>query len=81
MDDWLCQLCGEELPDEAWIILESGRGLPYSGALHEKCKRLATWVCPHLAESADYRWVLARRDELIVNVFQGWEFARTRETT
>ncbi|MFF2228320.1 hypothetical protein ACFVV7_33940 [Streptomyces globisporus] len=63
-NQWLCQVCGDELPDEAWV-LATPEGQVLQAALHKKCKDLALEFCPHLS-SADTRAVpmLVSRDAL-----------------
>lgn len=46
--EWLCQVCGDALPDEAWV-LATPEGLVLQAALHEECMRLALRCCPHLS--------------------------------
>ncbi|MEU5423496.1 hypothetical protein [Streptomyces sp. NPDC020667] len=46
--EWLCQLCGEALSDEAWVFA-TPEGLVLQAALHEGCKDIASGFCPHLS--------------------------------
>ncbi|MFB8310317.1 hypothetical protein ACFC5T_17345 [Streptomyces sp. NPDC055961] len=64
---WLCQVCGDELPEEAWV-LATPEGQVLQAALHAKCKDLALEFCPHLS-SGDTRAVpmLVSRDELLAD--------------
>jgi hypothetical protein len=47
---WLCQLCGETLPAEAWVLV-TPEGMVLQAALHEECKDLALEFCRHLSSS------------------------------
>lgn len=46
-NDWRCQVCGEALPDEAWV-LATPEGAVLQAAVHEPCMHLALKFCPHL---------------------------------
>ncbi|MFE0774335.1 hypothetical protein [Streptomyces sp. NPDC058861] len=50
-NEWRCQVCGEALPDEAWV-LATPEGAVLQAALHEACMHLALKFCPHLASEA-----------------------------
>ncbi|MGC5263922.1 hypothetical protein ACPXCO_23175 [Streptomyces cyaneofuscatus] len=45
---WLCQACGQALPEKAWV-LASPEGQVLQAALHETCKDMALEYCPHLS--------------------------------
>ncbi|MFC8042630.1 hypothetical protein [Nocardia sp. NPDC057353] len=46
--EWLCQVCGDPLPERAWVIVEAGDWVLGDAALHETCLRIARRWCPHL---------------------------------
>lgn len=48
--EWRCQLCGQGLPEEAWV-LATPDGLVLQAAMHEECKDTASGSCPHLSGS------------------------------
>jgi hypothetical protein len=49
--EWRCQVCGEPLPERAWV-LASPSGAVLQAALHEECLALARRFCPHLSGPA-----------------------------
>jgi hypothetical protein len=61
---WLCQVCGDDLPEAAWVLATPADAV-FQAALHEDCKELALQFCPHLS-SGNSRAVpvLVTRDEL-----------------
>ena len=46
--EWLCQVCGEALPERAWVVLDQGGVVNSDAALHRRCLALATAHCPWL---------------------------------
>ncbi|GLF98204.1 hypothetical protein [Streptomyces yaizuensis] len=61
---WLCQVCGQALPEEAWV-LAAPDGMVLQAALHETCKDLALGFCPYLSGGAAGAVpLLVTRDEL-----------------
>jgi hypothetical protein len=47
--DWLCQVCGLELPRRAWVVLEAGRVVLSDTAVHRACLSMSWRWCPHVA--------------------------------
>ncbi|RSN60674.1 hypothetical protein DMH01_15420 [Amycolatopsis sp. WAC 04182] len=47
-DEWLCQVCGQQLPRRAWVVLEAGRVVVSDAAMHAACVVMAFRWCPHL---------------------------------
>jgi hypothetical protein len=64
-EQWLCQVCGEELEDTAWAVIEYGHLIVGGSALHHRCLTLAQQLCPRLANNpGDYEDVEITRSQL-----------------
>ncbi len=50
--EWLCQVCGLELPTAAWVVVDSDGEIISDAALHRHCLTVAYRWCPHLKRSA-----------------------------
>ncbi len=50
--DWLCQVCGQQLPRQSWVVLEAGRAVLSDAAMHAACVVMALRWCPYLADAA-----------------------------
>lgn len=50
-NQWRCQMCGEQLPERAWV-LAAPSGAVLQAALHQECLDLAQKFCPHLSGGA-----------------------------
>lgn len=51
-NDWCCQVCGERLNPQAWVLVDAFGAMDSDAALHERCLRLAVAACPHLVAEA-----------------------------
>lgn len=66
-NQWRCQVCGEALPAEAWV-LATPDGMVLQAALHEACKDLALQFCPHLSgRGTRARAYAVTRDQLVAD--------------
>lgn len=62
-NDWLCQMCGHQLGETAWVMA-TPEGQVLQAALHRECCDLAQAACPHLATRTRTRPRLVRRANL-----------------
>lgn len=47
--EWRCQVCGDRLPQRAWVILDSERRrVVMDSAMHRTCLTISVRWCPHL---------------------------------
>jgi hypothetical protein len=54
---WLCQICGQPLPQTAWLVVTAdGRAVTPAGA-HRPCLELAATACPYLRSNPTNRYV------------------------
>lgn len=52
--DWLCQVCGQQLPRWAWVALGPDGIVLSDAAVHHECMRMARRWCPHLRNPASH---------------------------
>ncbi|OCF85523.1 hypothetical protein AW168_35270 [Nocardia brasiliensis] len=64
--EWLCQLCGLELPARAWVVVEPDGEVVSGAALHRDCLTLANRWCPHL-RLATYEQVEVDRTRILAD--------------
>jgi hypothetical protein len=66
--DWLCQVCGTRLADQAWVITQpdgpAARAVVTNSAMHHACLTIAQRACPALADTVTYRPVRVTRADI-----------------
>ncbi|WP_433616902.1 hypothetical protein ACQP2P_16200 [Dactylosporangium sp. CA-139114] len=63
---WLCQVCGELLPELAWVVVTEEGHVVTPAGMHQRCRVLATSRCPHLqAAGRRLRDVEVTRERII----------------
>lgn len=64
---WLCQVCGLELPQRAWVVAD-GAGEVVSGtAMHLGCLSMAATGCPHLRAAIDLETIEVDRGQILAD--------------
>lgn len=63
---WLCQVCGEELPDRAWVVVCDWEVVS-DAAMHLPCQTMAFRFCPFLAADQDVVAMEVSREQISVS--------------
>ncbi|MFD8101130.1 hypothetical protein ACFV24_16450 [Nocardia fluminea] len=50
--EWLCQVCGLDLPPTAWVVVDPEGEILSGAAVHRDCLSIANRWCPELSRSA-----------------------------
>lgn len=53
--DWLCQVCGLQLPPQAWVVTTPDTTVITPAGMHQHCRDLAAASCPHLQHTTTLR--------------------------
>lgn len=48
--EWRCQVCGQSLPDRAWVIVQHDGWILGDAAMHQPCPTITRRWCPFLAD-------------------------------
>ncbi|WP_063006021.1 hypothetical protein [Nocardia salmonicida] len=64
--EWLCQVCGLDLPSMAWVVVDPEGQILSDAALHRDCLAIAHRWCPELSRSA-YEPVEVGRDRILAD--------------
>lgn len=64
---WKCQVCGEDLPRRAWIILDPDGAVVSNSAMHLPCLKMARRWCPHLRDEDETPAVEVTQSQILVD--------------
>lgn len=63
---WRCQVCGLELPTQAWVVVNADGEVLSDAALHRACLTIAKRWCPELRQSG-YRPLVIDRHRILAD--------------
>ncbi|MFI8977140.1 hypothetical protein ACIGO9_29955 [Nocardia asteroides] len=64
---WQCQVCGELLDDQAWVVTDEDDDVVSNAAMHRRCLELSLRACPYLRGNATTRTVAVSRRDLVAD--------------
>lgn len=64
---WQCQVCGELLEDQAWVVTDEDDDVVSNAAMHRRCLELSLGACPYLRGNATTRTVAVSREDLVAD--------------
>jgi hypothetical protein len=65
--EWICQVCGEYLPERAWVIVTEDGSVISDSAMHTACLAMAQRWCPHLRNAEGTTTIEIRRQDITVD--------------
>lgn len=64
---WLCQVCGLELPQRAWVVVDRAGEVVSGTALHHECVSMAAARCPHLRAATELETLEVDRGQILAD--------------